>query len=168
MIDKVAIMNEARERYRLEHEKEIKREAGVSFRRYKNEPLFIAGVTLYWGEGKTTRRDVWNLELNNTDPNLLKLYCSFLRKYLKVDDSLFRVRLFLYTDLNEEKCKSFWSELLGISLSQFIKSYISESRSSVTKNRLPYGTCSVYISSKDLRTTMAIWIEQLVNLYIKN
>ena len=165
MIDKVAVMNKAREKYRCEHEEEVKRQAEMSFEQYKNDPLFIAGVMLYWAEGKTTHLATYNLELNNSDPKLLKLYCRFLREYLSIDNSSFRIRLFIYPDLDEDKLKLFWSNLLGVPLDQFIKSYISDSRSTVTKNKLTHGTCSVYITSKDLRTTMSVWIEQFANLY---
>ena len=166
VIDKVAIMNKARAKYRVEHESEVIKQAQISFDKYKNETLFIAGIMLYWAEGKTTQKHIYNLELNNSDPKLLEVYCKFLRKYLNVADSVMRDRLFIYPDLNESKVKLFWSKLLNISSGQFIKSYISDSRSSVTKNKLRYGTCSLYVSSKDLRLIMSTWIEQFVSLYI--
>ena len=162
-IDKVTIMNSAREHYRLEHEAELKKQAQILFDKYKNDPLFIAGIMLYWAEGKTTQKETCQLELNNSDPNLLKLYCLFLRKYLNITESMFRVRLFLYPDLNEVIVKLFWAKALNVPLNQFIKSYIRNSHSSVTKNKLTYGTCSLYITKKDLRLTMATWIEQFVS-----
>jgi len=164
-MDKIALMNEAREEKRLQRNAEVKRKAEIHFQHYKTEPLFIAGIMLYWAEGKTTERAPCTLELNNSDPKLLEIYCHFLRNYLKISQLQLRARLFLYPDLNEDKIKIFWSELLDIPLSQFIKSYISESRSSVTKSKLQYGTCSVYINSKDLRITIAVWIEQFIELY---
>ncbi len=165
VIDKVAIMNKARAKYRIEHDIEIKEQAEKSFEQYKNDPLFIAGIMLYWAEGKTAERKAYCLELNNSDPELLKLYCRFLHKYLNIADGRIRARLFLYPDLNENNIKLYWSELLNIPLNQFIKSYIADSRSSVTKNKLQYGTCSVYIASKDLRSIMAVWIERFASLY---
>jgi len=161
-VDKVAIMNKARAKYRLEHDEKIKEEARISFEKYKNDPLFVAGIMLYWAEGKVTQKDRYNLELNNSNPKLLEIYGCFLRKYLNVADSALRIRLFLYPDLNEDKCKNFWAELLNVSSDQFIKSYISVGRSSVTKNKLAHGTCSLYVTGKDSRLIMATWIEQFV------
>ena len=166
MIDKVAVMNRAREKHRLEHYAEVRKRAKISFEQYKDDPLFIAGIMLYWAEGKTTDRETCNLELNNADPRLLKLYCRFLHIYLNVPKSSLRIRLFLYPDLDENKIKLFWSNLLDIPLGQFIKSYIGNSRSSLTKNKLIHGTCSLYTASKDLRIIMAVWIEEFVNLHI--
>jgi len=102
-MDKIAIMNKARKKYRLDHEEEVIRQAEISFEQYKDDALFIAGIMLYWAEGKTTQKETCNLELNNSDPKLLKLYCRFLREYLNVDDPKFRARLFLYPDLSEDK-----------------------------------------------------------------
>ena len=164
-MNKVAIMNKARKRYRIEHDLEIRRQAELSFEKYKDQPLFIAGIMLYWAEGKTTSKEIYNLELNNSDPKLLQVYCNFLRTYFKVDNSLFKARLFLYPDLNEADIKLFWSELLNIPQNQFIKSYISDSRSSVTKNKLIYGTCSVFIAKKDLRSIMSVWIGMFAALH---
>jgi hypothetical protein len=161
-IDKVSIMNKARAKYRLEHDKRIKEEAEASFDKHKDEPLFVAGIMLYWAEGKMTQKEIYNLELNNSDPELLKIYRLFLHKYLNIEDSLLRVRLFLYPDLDEDKTKIFWARSLNIPLEQFTKSYVSDSRSSVTKNKLMYGTCSLYVTRKDLRLTMAIWIERFI------
>ncbi len=163
MTDKIAIMNRARKKYRLEHETRVREQAIASFEQYRNDPLFVAGIMLYWAEGKTTDREPYNLELSNSDPNLLKLYYGFLRRYFNINNSLLKVRLFLYPDLDEEKIKSFWSNLLDIPLNQFIKSYIANSRSSVTKNKLSYGTCSIYIANKDLRIIMGIWIDRMSN-----
>ncbi len=35
-------------------------------------------------------------------------------------------------------------------------------------DKLPHGTCSVYITNKDLRITMATWIEEFTNLHVQN
>jgi hypothetical protein len=164
-IDKVIIMNKARLKYRAEHEVEVKEQAKEFFEKYKNDSLFTAGIMLYWAEGKKSQKDTCTLELNNSDPALLKLYYQFLCKYLKVKTEMIRIRLFLYPDIDENKVKLFWSELLNIPLNQFIKSYVSVSRSFVTRNKLKYGTCSLYVPSKDLRLIMAVWIGQFISLY---
>jgi hypothetical protein len=164
MMDRIAIMNEARAQYRVERYKKIRQQAEEFFEEHKNEPLFISGVMLYWAEGKTTEKSTCNLELNNSDPSLLKLYCKFLKKYLCHDIKRWRARLFLYPDINENKIRKFWSSLLRIPEKQFIKSYISQSRSNITKNKLVYGTCSVYIPSKELRIIISVWTD----LFIKS
>ena len=74
MIDKVAIMNQAREKYRLEHEVETKEQAKLSFEQYRNDPLFVAGIMLYWAEGtrlsKNSSNRKYQLALTNSDLKL--------------------------------------------------------------------------------------------------
>jgi len=77
-MDKIALMNKARAKYREEHETQFKKRAEMLFEKHKKEPLFIAGVMLYWAEGKTALSETCNLELNNSDPALLETYCNFL------------------------------------------------------------------------------------------
>ena len=168
MIDKVAIMNEARAKYRLEHEAEIKERAKISFEQYKNDPLFVAGVMLYWGEGtrmiKGRKYRRYQLALTNSEPEMLEVYCNFLRRYFANIESVLRVALFIYQDIDESNTKLFWSTRLKISLNQFIKTQVLPSRSILTKTKLPYGTCCVYLSSKDRCYIMQIWIDKMSSI----
>ena len=45
-------MNETREKYRVEHDAEIRETARISFEKYKNDTLFVAGIMLYWQKGR--------------------------------------------------------------------------------------------------------------------
>jgi len=164
-MDKIAVMNVARENKRQKRLLILNQKAERYFYKHENSPLFIAGIMLYWAEGKSTKREIYNLELNNSNPKLLHLYCKFLRRHMHIENKKFRARLFLYPDLNETKIRNFWSHLLKIPETQFVKSYISHGRSSLTSNKLLFGTCSVYISGGDLRSMMATWIELFAAQY---
>ena len=163
-MNKILVMNEARRKHRLEHEVIVHKRALETFDLYKNDPLFIAGIMLYWAEGRNNPTRKWLLELTNSNPKLLKVYCNFLQKYFNPDRKDVKARLFLYPDLNEVKTKAFWSKTLGISQSQFIKSQFLKSRSRLAKNKLAHGICCVYIHSKDKRITMDTWIESFANM----
>ena len=43
------------------------------------DPLFVAGVSLYWAEGSKTRND---LAISNTDPALLRVFVDWVRTFL--------------------------------------------------------------------------------------
>ncbi|UCD54828.1 MAG: hypothetical protein JSV93_04725 [Candidatus Omnitrophota bacterium] len=164
MIDKVAIMNEAREKHRLEHEAIVRKQAKTSFEQYKNDPLFVAGIMLYWAEGTyPIKYRKYQLALTNSDPKLLEVYCNFLRKYFNNIELDLRIALYTYQDINESGAKLFWSNQLKIPLTQFIKTQVLPSRSVLTKTKLPYGTCCVYLNSKDYCNTMQIWIDCMSN-----
>ena len=158
-MDKVLLMNKVRKKYQLEHENMVKEKALASFNLYKKEPLFIAGIMLYWAEGRNNPSRKWLLELTNSNPRLLKIYCNFIQKYYNPHKADLKARLFLYPDLNEDEVRSFWSKMLQIPQSQFIKAQFLNSRSKLTKNKLSHGICCVYIHSKDKRITMDTWID---------
>src|ERR1039458_8389264 len=48
---RIVLMNEARKKKYLERKSDIESEATIEFEKYKNNPLFIAGLMLYSGEG---------------------------------------------------------------------------------------------------------------------
>lgn len=53
-----------------------RREAQDELRVLKYHPVFVAGVMLYWGEGDKAS---WSgVRMSNTDPQLLKLFVTFL------------------------------------------------------------------------------------------
>lgn len=157
-MDKISVMNKARAEYRREHEFKVVQAALSFYEDHKEEPLFIAGITLYWAEGKKVN-DNWRcqLSISNSEPKLLQVYCNFLRKYISPDKSLWRVELFLYPDINEARVKSFWARTLGIPKFQFIKSQVLNGKE--TKRKLPYGTCCIYINGKDYCLRVKTWIE---------
>ncbi|MFZ0014711.1 MAG: hypothetical protein WAL25_11425, partial [Acidimicrobiia bacterium] len=103
------------------------------------QPLWVAGVALYWGEGsKTTRR----LAMANADPAALRLFKSWATAYHD-PDSGWRARLNLHADNNEQAARGWWSQELSISIDDFTKSYIKPDGTGHRKNHLPYGVCTL-------------------------
>lgn len=104
--------------------------------------LFIAGFFLYWGEGSKTT--VATTALTNTNPTVLLFFIKWL-KLFGIKKSDLRVKLHLYSDMDIEKMKEWWSKKLGIPLGQFRKPYIKKTMQSnaVYKGYFKQGTCSV-------------------------
>lgn len=129
-------------------------EARKEFRRLKYNPLFVAGLMLYWGEGDKVTRHV--TKLINTDPDMVRLFVFFLEKACRIPPTKVRGALLLYPDLNEKKCLKFWSQISGIAQSQFINSSIIHGRH-LTK-KVSRGMCIVYVSSSYFKAKMSEWI----------
>jgi len=111
------------------------------------------GLMLYWGEGDKARKSF--VALTNTDPKVLIYFINWFRRYFNIDESRLRGRLYIWEDLDEEKAKRFWSQILHIPISQFTKSYISQSKSKVRKRRHVYGVCRIsYCSAEIFREIM--------------
>jgi hypothetical protein len=82
--------------------------------------LLIAGAALYWGEG--FKRDGC-VGMANTDPDVLRLFVTWLRACFGVDEARLRVRLYLHEGLDLERAEAFWSATLGVPRTQFRTPY---------------------------------------------
>ncbi len=133
------------------------REAGKQeFEILKDNPLFLAAIMLYWGEGDKSPK--WSrVKLTNTEPLMIRLFYLFLKDILKVPEDKICVWLLLYPDLIDDMQKNFWSRATGISLSRFKKSIYIRSRHPT--KRLSYGVCSIYVQSRELKEKMMTWLD---------
>ncbi len=137
----------------------FKKEAIEDYIKFKNDPLFSFGLGLYWGEGDKKSGNI--VAVTNTDPNMLIVIANFYRKYLRLDETKLRVSLFIYKDINEKFAINFWSKLLHVPKSQFIKVKVLESRSKLTKTKLKYGICTLYFSNTEFHIKIREWIRLL-------
>ena len=78
------------------------------FPRIKSNPLFIAGIMLYWGEGDS-KVENGNVRLTNTNGNIMRLFTQFLLTICEVPLEKIKGAMILYPDLHENTCKDFWS-----------------------------------------------------------
>lgn len=75
---------------------------------------------LFWAEGT---KNFKNLTFTNSDPKMMHVFITLLRKSFSLDESKFRCLVHIHNYHNDEAVKLFWSKLTGIPLSQFNKSY---------------------------------------------
>jgi hypothetical protein len=136
---------------------EAREEARDEFRKLQYNPLFIAGIMLYWGEGdKLTNGQT---RLSNTDPELIRTYVEFLRKACRVSEDKIKASVLIYPDIDEQSNRRFWSFVTGIPLSRFSKSILIEGRHKT--RRLSNGVCSILVLSTYFKVKMLEWIKLL-------
>jgi len=135
-------------------------EATLELELNKNNPLFIAAITAYWGEGD--KRSKNHVRLINTDPQMLQLFIEFLMRFCGVQRESIRAAMFIYPDLDEQICREYWEKEIGIST--FHKTMVLPSRHKVKK--LAYGTCSIIVSNTYLKKKMLLWIDQLPKIVL--
>jgi hypothetical protein len=134
-----------------------KEEAIKEFETLKYNPVFIAGIMLYWGEGdKLTKQSV---KLTNTDPEMIKLFVYFLIQVLKIPKSRVRLQILLYPDLDDWLCRAYWYKASGLSASHFTKSTVIQGKHKT--RRLSFGICMVTVSSTYLKVKMLEWMNLL-------
>lgn len=134
-----------------------KEEAVEDLAQLKYNPLFIAGMMLYWGEGdKATKGQV---RLSNTDPELIKLFVFFLKNICNVPEEMVGISILTYPDIDDKMNRQYWSEISGISQNKFLKSILIQGRHKT--RRLGHGVCSVYVSSTYFKVKILEWLRLL-------
>ena len=131
-------------------------EAIKEFPKLKNNPLFIAGLMLYWGEGDK-KLENGQVDLSNSDPHLIRLFYLFLTKVINIPIEKISIRLLLYPDLIDQVQKNLWSKATRIRLDRFKKSTTIQGRHLTKRNS--YGVCIIRVYSRQLKEKVFKWLE---------
>ena len=133
-------------------------EAEAPFR--LTDALWVAGVTLYWGEGSKANN---RLELANADPRALRLFMKFARSNHD-PEAEFHAALNLHADNDEVRARYWWASALDLPVKNFRKTFIKPDGTGHRKNHLPFGVCRVSLcrSTDALHRTMG-WIDGLAS-----
>jgi hypothetical protein len=122
------------------------------------DPFFVAGVALYWGEGGKTKKV---LAITNTDPRLLNLFIRWVRRFAD-SEAEFVLSLHLHAANNVDAAVAYWSEKLDLDCPSFTKPYFKAAGTGHRKNRLPHGVCRVTVRrSTDAWYRVMTWIDEL-------
>lgn len=110
----------------------------------QGDPFHAAGYMLYWAEGSKTRNAA---QMSNSDPDVLRFFAAFLRRYFDVPDAKFRVACNLFADHLERQreVEQFWLDVLEVPRSCLTKSIVNVySRHSVAIAQHIYGAIQEY------------------------
>lgn len=152
---RLALVNKARNTERKQQYVEIIRLAEIEYKNYRTSPLFIAGLMLYVGEGDTSDSGLIRMTSSHADTH--SIFIRFLTTYLGVEKPLIHFWLLLYPDLNEVACMKHWTKKTGLSVGQFYKNQVVQSRS--TKRTLHFGVGNTIIGSTLLKKKLLRWID---------
>lgn len=154
-IEHLSKMNLARRIILDKKYKDVEEEAEREFEIYKNDPLFMAGLMAYAGEGDKTNR--FNIKLANSEFYLHLVFIRFSERFLNIGRDKIKFWLLLYPDHNMAESVEIWSKKTGIARSNFNKSQVVLGRSKSRK--LQYGVGNSIISSTSLKKKMLKWLE---------
>ena len=59
----------------------------------------------------------------NTDAEMVRFFCTWLRRFFEIDEARLRVRVYLHEGLDLEAAESHWSEVTGVPRGQFRRPY---------------------------------------------
>jgi len=106
----------------------------------QNQAKLLASI-LYWCEGSKYPGET-RMCFTSSDEGMMKVFIFLLRKGFKIDEKKFRVHLQIHNAQDFENLREYWSELLGIDESQFIKPTITMPTGN--RHRRGYkGTCTL-------------------------
>jgi transcriptional regulator with XRE-family HTH domain len=105
------------------------------------------GCMLYWAEGSKDRNQV---QFSNSDPDMVRTFVGFLRRYFDLTDEEIRLQCYLYADHVERQreVELYWlrvTQLPAASLRRSIVNVYSKHSLKKRANKLPYGTCRVAV-----------------------
>jgi transcriptional regulator with XRE-family HTH domain len=154
-VKRLKLMNKTRQIEREKKYAEAIKAAETEYRHYKKEPLFIAGLMLYVGEGDNTHRRL--IRIANARIEVHKIFLRFAIEFLGVPKEKVRFWILLYPDLSEEKCMRKWAKELALPYQQFYKSQVIPGKSK--KRTLQHGVGNTIIGSTVLKYKLNRWIE---------
>ena len=130
------------------------------------DAFWVAGLMLYLGEG--SKNDYSKIVLANTDPKIVVFFTKWLNEFLAIPRNKLKAQLHLYPNMDLDKERNFWKNILGFKDQQFYKPYISKiTRSSFTyKESFRHGTCSVYFGSVEKKSELMASIQAFIDLYL--
>jgi transcriptional regulator with XRE-family HTH domain len=123
----------------------------VEFTVLGDDAFLAAGVALYAGEG--AKGDGFVM-FANSDPAMIRFFCSWFRRFFTVDENRLRVRICLHEGLDLDAAEKHWSEVTGVPRNQFIKPYRAAADGNFRRNKHEFG-CA-YVSYSCSRTHRAV------------
>lgn len=157
---------------RLERVQKIHNEAQAQVVRFIDNPLWLAGVLLYWAEGSKEKeyQPGSRVEFTNSDPLMLKLFLKWLSEICNIPMSDVRFEIYIHENSQNRLgvVAQYWSKRLGVPRNffknvYFKKNIIKTRRKNIGKNY--YGLLKLRVkASSTLNRRIAGWING-VNQY---
>ncbi len=119
---------------------------------------FIAGISLYAGEGDKGDKIVG---FSNSNPRIIAFMMKWFREFCDVAEEKFRGAIWIHDNLDAALAKNYWSKLTGIPVMQFYKTYIAENKVNsrkVRKQLHEHGVFAIRIADVGLQRRILGWM----------
>lgn len=124
------------------------------------ETFKMMGAALYWAEGSKTQM----FQFTNSDPHMILFFVRWVELIFSIMPKSIKAHLNIYPQQNETTIKNFWSDLTGIPIKNFGKSFIKPLSKNYKKNNLYYGTVKIEVpKSTDMRIRTFGWIKAVLS-----
>jgi hypothetical protein len=158
----IAILNRGPNSQKERRQREISKiisDAEKEIKPLSSQTYKLIGAFIYWGEGNKIK----NFCVTNSDPYLILFMVKWFEKIFKVAPNELSAWLNIYPQQNELEIKKFWSDLTGIPLKNFGKSFIKPMSKNYKTNNLYYGTIKVHVpKGTNYRHKVYAWIKTVL------
>ena len=127
----------------------------------KERSLYEAALMLYWSEG--SKKGKHTVDFANSDEKMVLLFLKALRRIYVVDEKRLRVLLYCYANQDINLLMQYWSKVLKIPKSQFIKPYVRRDFDLRKIGRMPHGLVHIRYSDKKLLEQIKAEIDIIYN-----
>ena len=123
---------------------------------------FLIGIALYWAEG-AKKHNIF--QFVNSDSDMIVFMYQWIQKYLSVDKSKIKCRLFVHKFPGYEDLEIFWAGKLGIETSLFQKTIYKPTKHNIKKNPDYKGCIRLCITNVYVFRLMRAWQKLLIQYY---
>ena len=123
--------------------------------------LMVAGLLLYWAEGK---KPGGAIQIANLDGRMLQLFVRFLRQVCQVDERRLRVYVRVHKQFRLAPARRYWAELLTLPAAQVMVYPHTDERSDVSKQWSRYGIATLQFNN----TKFKEWLRNATNEYLES
>jgi tRNA(Leu) C34 or U34 (ribose-2'-O)-methylase TrmL len=165
-----------RKSQRIEKESEIKSFAHKQIGTISPRELWIIGTMLYWAEGSKQKEynPSQKLVFSNSDPNMIRLYLSWLEKSIKIPRNQIELVIHIH-ETYRDKLKpviKYWSGKTGFHKAKFGKIYFKKNILNPKRRNIGYGYYGLLrvevVKSTDLNRKVTGWIEGIYSAESSN
>lgn len=150
---------------REERDATLFKHAKDEYEKYRENPLFYTGISLYWAEG-SKRSNAFSFV--NSDPEMIVLMLEWMETFLGVSRSGIRARLYIHKPYAHENCEEYWSRQTGIPTGHF-GTTIYKPTDLLVKKRPGYKGClRIEAGGVVALRTYLYWQKMMLDDYRKN
>lgn len=136
-----------------------------------NDPAWVVGVVLYWGEGSKEKpwRTGAKVVMTNMDVSVHQVFVKWIKKYCGVSNNDLRFDIYIHPSGDVRKARIFWAEKLKMPADIFKVYFKEHNRSPFRKNTGVdyYGVLRTHIArSTDMNRKISTWIQYVIE-YVK-
>jgi hypothetical protein len=135
-------------------------EAGKEFTLLRSEPLFMAGISLYWARGG---KKSGYFQFISADKDMILFMLNWIEKFLPLEYKQIKLRLFVQEPNKSLNIEDFWARNLSIRKDSF---RITRSRGKGMQNNPNYkGSCMILITNIAVYRKVLAWQNQFIKYY---